>query len=189
VPDAEEAAKNNELTEMISGVVGDEKRFAKKILAIAPAEGLEEIRVGFRDESFEEFEILADGGDGCVPGVRGGRLGGFGPILVGPLKRVVAACGRRGKLEDVALRDAEVFEELPGRVGEVGWDGAAMLDGKVFDCVVEGGVGLASVEEVEDLLAELGLLGVRVLDRLGLLRFAHAEPSAYWMQTEGCRIR
>jgi hypothetical protein len=38
-----------------------------------------------------------------------------------------------------------------------------MPGGKVFDGFVEGRVSLASVEEFEDLLAELGLLGVRVL--------------------------
>src|SRR5580704_16696716 len=68
VPDAEEAAKNNELTEMISGVVGQEKHFAKKILAVAPAEGLEEIGIGLGDEGFEVLEILADGGDRSIPG-------------------------------------------------------------------------------------------------------------------------
>jgi hypothetical protein len=67
VPDAEEAAKNNKLTEMISGVVGDEKRFAKKILAVAPTEGLEEIGIGFGDEGLEVLEILANGGDRGVP--------------------------------------------------------------------------------------------------------------------------
>jgi len=163
VPDAEEAAKNNELTEMISGVVGDEKRFAKKILAVAPTEGLEEVGVGFGDKGFEELEVFADGSDGGVPGVRGGRLGRFGPVFGGPLERMVAAGGRRGELEDVALGDAEVFEELPGGVREVGWDGGAMLGGKVFDGVVEGNVGLTAAEEFENLLAELGLLGVRVL--------------------------
>jgi hypothetical protein len=146
VPDAEEAAKNNELTEMISGVVGDEKRLAKKILAVAPAEGLEEVGVGFRDESFEEFEIFADCGDGRVPGVCGGRLWGFGPVLFGPLEGVVAAGGWGGKIKDVALGDAKVFEKLPGGVGEVWWNGGAMLRRKVFDGFVEGGVGVASAE-------------------------------------------
>jgi hypothetical protein len=189
VPDAEEAAKNNELTEMISGVVSDEKRFAKKILAVAPAEGFEEVGVGFGDESFEELEVFADRGDRCIPGVCGGWLGGLGPVLFGPLERMVAAGGRRGELEDVPLGDAEMLEELPGGIGEIWWDGGAMLGRKIFDGVVEGGVGLASVEEIEDLFAEFGLFGVRVLGRIGLFRFAHAVPSAYWMQAEGCRIK
>src|SRR5579871_3585501 len=104
VPDAEEAAKNNELTEMISGVVSDEKRFAKKILAVAPAEGFEKVGLWFGDESFKELEVFADSGDGGVPGVRGRWLGRFGPVFFGPLERMVAASGRGGEMEDVALR-------------------------------------------------------------------------------------
>jgi hypothetical protein len=153
VPDAEEAAKNYELTEMISGVVGDEKRFAKEILAVAPAEGLEEVGFGPGDEGFEVFEVFVDGCDGGVPGVGGRRLGRFGPVIGGPLQRVIATGGRRGEVEDVALGDAEVLEELPGRVGEIGWNGAAMFGGEIFDGFVEGGVGLAAAKESDELFA------------------------------------
>ena len=66
--------------------------------------------------------------------------------------------GGAREVEDVALGDAEVLEKLPGGVGEVGWNGAAEIGGKVFDGFVEGGVGLAAFKESEELLAQGGLL-------------------------------
>ena len=180
MPDAEEAAKDNELTEMIRGVVGDKKRFAEKILSVAPTEGLEEIGLWPGDESFELLKIGANGGDRSIPGVRRGWRGRLGPVLFGPFEWMVAAGGRGGKVEDVALGDAEVFEELPGGVRQIGRDGGAVLGGKVFDGVVEGDVSLASAKEVDDLFAELGLVGV--------LRFAHAGSPPHWMQAEAVRV-
>jgi hypothetical protein len=40
-----------------------------------------------------------------------------------------------------------VFEKLPGRVWEFGWDGAAKFGGKVFQGVIEGDVGLAAAKK------------------------------------------
>jgi hypothetical protein len=55
VPRAEEAAKDDEFAEMVGGVVGEEESFAEEILAVAPAEGLEEVSVWIFDESDEFF--------------------------------------------------------------------------------------------------------------------------------------
>jgi hypothetical protein len=66
---------------------------------------------------------------------------------------MVAAGGRRREVEDVALGDAQVLEKLPGGVGEFGWDGAAEVGGEIFYGIVEGGVGLAALKEVDQLLA------------------------------------
>ena len=66
------------------------------------------------------------------------------PVVLGPLQGLVAASGWRREVQDVALGDAEVFEKLPGRVREVGWDSTAKFGGKVFQGVVEGDVGLAA---------------------------------------------
>jgi hypothetical protein len=56
-------------------------------------------------------------------------------------------------VEDVALRDAEMLEKLPGGVGEVGYNGAAVVGGEIFDGIVEGGVRLTALQEVDQLLA------------------------------------
>jgi hypothetical protein len=42
-----------------------------------------------------------------------------------------------------------VLKKLPGGVGEFGWDGAAKVGGEILDDFVEGGVGLAAVEEID----------------------------------------
>jgi hypothetical protein len=104
---------------MISGVVGDEKRFAKEILTVSPTEGFEEVGIRFRDEGFEKLKIFADGRDGGVPGVRGGWFGRFRPVFFGPLERMITAGGRRRKMEDVPLCNAQMLEELPGGVWQI----------------------------------------------------------------------
>jgi hypothetical protein len=55
VPGPEEAAEEDEFAEMMRVVVGEEKGFAKEILAVAPAEGLVEIIRGLFDESDKVF--------------------------------------------------------------------------------------------------------------------------------------
>jgi hypothetical protein len=66
---------------------------------------------------------------------------------------VVAAGGWRGEVEDIALGDTEVLEELPGGVGEILWDDATKIGGKILDGIVEGGVCLAAMEEVDQVFA------------------------------------
>jgi hypothetical protein len=66
---------------------------------------------------------------------------------------VVAAGGWRGEVEDVALGDAEMLEKLPGGVGEIRRYGAAEIGGEIVDGLVEGGVCLAAMKEVDQLLA------------------------------------
>lgn len=159
VPDVEEATDDDEFAEVVGVVVGDEKGFAEEVLAFAPAEGFVEVDVGFGEEGFEGALVGADGGDGVGPGMGVGRRGGFGPVVIGPGDVFVAAGGRGAELEDVALGDAEVFEDLPGGVWQVSGDGAVMFGGEVFDGGVEVGVGLAAGEQGEKLLDELGVRG------------------------------
>jgi len=64
---------------------------------------------------------------------------------------VVSAGGRRGEVEDVVLGDAEMLEELPGRVGEVVGDGGEVLGWEVLDGLIEGGVRLAAADKSQEL--------------------------------------
>ena len=147
MPDVEEAAEDDQFAKVVGGVVGDEQGFAEEVLAVAPAEGFVEIGFGVFDEGDEVFEVGAHGGDGLVPGVGRGWLRRLGPVVVGPFDGVVAAGGRSGEVEDVALCDAEVLEELPRGVRQIGWYDAAMIGWEVFDRIVEGSVGLATPKE------------------------------------------
>ncbi len=75
MPCAEQAAEDDEFAKVVGVVVGDEESFAEEVLAVAPAEGFVEVGVGLGEEGFELFGVAADGGDGLVPGVGGGRFG------------------------------------------------------------------------------------------------------------------
>jgi len=66
---------------------------------------------------------------------------------------MVAAGGWRGEVENVALGDAEMLEKLPGGVGEVRRDGATEAGRKTLDGLVEGGVCLTAMKDVDQLFA------------------------------------
>jgi len=61
----------------------------------------------------------------------------------------------RAEVENIPLGDAEMFEELPGGVGETYRNSTLMLDRKVLDGFIEGDVSLASFEESEQLFAKV----------------------------------
>src|ERR1700749_3247930 len=67
VPRAEEAAEEDEFADVVGVVVGDEERFAEKILAVAPAKGFVEVGGGFFDEGDKGLEVAMDRGNGFVP--------------------------------------------------------------------------------------------------------------------------
>jgi hypothetical protein len=86
---------------------------------------------------------------------------------------VLVAAGRgRGEVEDVALGEAHMIEDLPGRVGQVGRHFSAIRCGKVLDGRIEVGVGLAALEERQQLRDKrIGGLRHAALDARGS-RFA-----------------
>jgi hypothetical protein len=150
---------------VVGGVVGDEEGFAQQVLAGAPEEGLREVCAGLQDEGLELFAVMPHLFDGAVPCLGRWRLFLLRPVAVRPLHGVISTGGWRGEVEDVVLGDANVFEELPGGVGKAVGDGAAETGGEALDGVVEGGVGLAAVEEGDELGAEC--LRFRFGDRWG----------------------
>ena len=62
---------------------------------------------------------------------------------------VIASFRRSAEVQDVALRDAEMLNQLPGGVGQPIRDGPAKVSGKVFDGVIERSVRLAAGEQGE----------------------------------------
>jgi len=95
-------------------------------LALTPGEGFYERRfVSFLEELEEGFSVGVDGVDGLLPGGWGGRGGGFGPVVVGPLFLCVVALGVVAEVEHVLLGDAEVLDDLPGGVRKAFGDFAA----------------------------------------------------------------
>ena len=134
-------------------MIGDEESFAEQVLAVAPTERF--VEVGFRIlyKRLKVFCVGTNSGDALIPGVTCWRLWGFWPVVVGPLHAVIAAGWRRGEVEDVALCDAKVIEDLPGGVGKITCYSASEICGKVLDYFVEGDVGLSAVKEGDQLFA------------------------------------
>ena len=62
--------------------------------------------------------------------------------------------GVEAEVEDVVLRQAYVFEQLPRRVLEAGSESAALVGGNAFDRLVESDVGLFPVENAREVIAE-----------------------------------
>ena len=87
--------------------------------------------------------------------MRGGGLGGFGPVVVGPRYGLIAAGGRRAKQEDIVLGDANMFEQLPRGVWQTFWNGSTMLFGKVLHGIVKGCMGLSTIKQRHQLFAKL----------------------------------
>src|SRR6266545_8282226 len=52
------------------------------------------------------------------------------------------------------LGDAEVFQQVPGRVGDMGWIGIHLGAGKGCDRLVEGHVGMTTAQLCEQLLTQ-----------------------------------
>jgi hypothetical protein len=87
-----------------------------------------------------------------VPGLLVGRSGGLWPVAFGEFWRDVFWV--TGEFEDVPLREAQVFEELPCGMLGVFWDYALEVDGPIFCDGFEIGVGLASFEEFDEMIWE-----------------------------------
>src|SRR5215831_5843837 len=107
----------------------------------------------------------------CI-GIR--RLRGLRPVAFGPLWGLVVLVA--AEFEDVPLRDAQVLEEHPGGVREVGGLGAVEFGPEVFDGVFKCGVGVATFQEFEEMFAQ------------GLGRvFGHRFPPRDWMLRDSWR--
>src|SRR5215469_11203118 len=170
---------------MIGVMVGYQERFAQQVLPLTPAEGLVEVGGWLGDEGFEDLEVFADSGDGRVPGVSGGRLGRLGPVAVRPFHGLITAGGRSGKINNVALSETEVLENLPSRVRQSGRDFAAMLRGEIGDNFIKGCVRLPSTKKPKELLANF--FGGRVSLRVRGGGFRHIVPSPEELDARGVR--
>lgn len=175
LPGAEKAAKVEQLAEVVRVVVGDEEGLAQDGLSVAPGNFGEEIGLGVFDERPHGLEVASKLLDALVPGGSVGRRGGFRPVSGGPGRRDVF--GIAAELEDVPLSETEVFEEHPGGVGKVGGLRTAKRGWKIFDDDVEGGVGVAAVQKIEEVPAQR-LIVVGHWDFPRLIGFRRASGDA-----------
>jgi len=121
-------------------------------LAIAPGNLREEVCFRIANQILQSFQIAEHLFHAFIPGFGGRRGFGFRPVAFGPLGRFVLLVA--AEFEYVPLGDADVFEEHPGGVREIGGLGAAEVRRETLDDVFEFGMGVASAEEFEEMFTE-----------------------------------
>ena len=94
------------------------------------ARKVEKILVFVLNELGERARIFGEGFYTCIPGLRVGRRFFGGPIAFRPLGRFIFRISR--KLENIVLRDAQMFKQLPGRMRAPGVMAAHSRAGKSF---------------------------------------------------------
>lgn len=116
-----------------------------------PSPGEGGVQRSMADEFFEGGAVAMDLAEGFGPGFGIGRRGGPVPVVVGPFQGLVGGFSVEvavlAEVEDVALGDADVFDDLPSRVGQTLRDNAAKPGGDGFDGAVEGDMGLSDIEQ------------------------------------------
>ncbi len=150
-PGAEGAAEVYELTQVVRIVVGQHQRFAQNCLALAVGDRRVEIGFWIFDEANHVAQVALESGDGVVPLLVVARGRGFRPVALGKFGRDVFAVA--AEFQNIPLRDAGVFEELPPGVGEALRVGAALGRGEVLDGVHEMDVGAAALQQGDELFA------------------------------------
>lgn len=145
LPGSEYTADEKQFADVPGVVIGNLQGLAEKGLSVSVGEGGEEIGSGVGYEFSEGGEVVVKGANGVVPGLVVGRFSGGGPVAGGPVGRFMG--GIATEFEHVPLTDAEVFEHLPGTVGNARGADAAQLGGEIGDDVIEIGVGVSFGEE------------------------------------------
>jgi len=97
------------------------------------------------EEAFEAPAVGPEGGDALLPGLGRGWSGRLGPIHIGPLQRAVARV--HAEIQDVALSEAQVFKQLPRRVGQALGLHAPKARGKALDRGIKIHMRILPVEQ------------------------------------------
>jgi hypothetical protein len=117
LPRAEQPPKHDQLAGVIGVVVCDEQGFAQQVLALAPCKRFHKgSRCGVPEQLFKVLTVLLDLVDGVVPCTRVWRFRSVWPVRRRPLSGFVRAILIPAEVEDIALRDADMLNDLPGGV-------------------------------------------------------------------------
>jgi hypothetical protein len=132
-------------------VIDEQYDLAKVGLARAVGNAGEEIDDGVHDEVREPLAIIAKRAHAAFPGVRAPGSGGRGPVLG---HRRFAVGRIDAEIENIALRPAQVLDELPRRMrkGRCGRTSSAHRD--AIHCRVEADVGILPRQQPAQVLAE-----------------------------------
>src|SRR6185295_16101748 len=133
-------------------------------------------------DPLDELRAVGEEGRDALPpplGVRSGAL--RRPMALGPRGRYMP--GIAAPIEDVALRDPQVLDELPGRMLDAWRALSRALGRKAGHALLEGEVGRAAAQEFEHPRAEIrlvdrGLAAVRRLRQIERRRLPGRRPGA-----------
>ena len=144
----EEVSRVSDLTKKHSEVIVDTV-FRSIIEALHRGEKIER-RVG--RHGLQGLAVASNLAHAVLPGLSGWRGRRLRPIVIRPAPFTVR--GVSAKLEDVALGEPNVFEELPRRIRQTGWLLAAQRFGDVLDRAIEPDVCVFPVEQPCEVLTE-----------------------------------
>src|SRR5579863_2690162 len=102
---------------MIGVVIGHQQCFAQERLSLSVRDARVQVRGGVRDELLHGFKVSFKR---CYTLVPCPRIRGSccrGPVAAWPVWRHVT--GITAKLEDIPLRDTQVLDNLPSRMGRI----------------------------------------------------------------------
>ncbi len=152
----QQAPEEHDLPLVVRVVVRDQERLPHQARSVRVGQGGQEVVPGVPHERLHGRKVLEERGDGPVPRRGVGRRVSRRPVALGPGGRDVARVA--AELQDVGLRDADVLEETPRRVGlSVGPDAAERL-GPSGEGGLHRPVRAAAGEEVEEALTH-GVVG------------------------------
>ena len=114
VPGAEQPAKQRELSEMVSIVVGHYESLPQNGLSRPMWNSRRQVGSGIADELLHPFAVFREAGDASGPRRVIGRRAVRRPVVVRESKLDVV--GLHAEVEDVALRNPQVLDQLPATV-------------------------------------------------------------------------
>src|SRR5947209_2362129 len=137
---------------MMGIVVRYQHCFPKNRLSISPRNLCEQIRFRIAYELLHGFEILVERLNTLVPRRCGRWRRLLWPIILRPAELFVFRIA--AEIENVPLRDAQMFEEHPCRMRQSLRDRATQFSRKITDDLVESRMRVAAIEQFEKMFAE-----------------------------------
>jgi hypothetical protein len=112
-----------------------------------------EIYLRIQGQALQLLTVATESSDTLIPGKRGRRGSGFGPVVIRPAPFLVRRID--AELQNVVLGDAKVLEQLPGRVGKACRDLSPETGGESRDNLVEAGMRVVPIEQTSNARADL----------------------------------
>ncbi len=137
---------------MIRVVIGDQQQLAKVGLSVAVWNSGEQVDTAIRGDALQRPAVGAEPRERRVPRLRILWPRRLGPVIVGPF--LLAVPRIPAELEDVALRDTHVLDDVPDRVRAGRRHGAAEPRRHSAYRVIEGDMSTPPVQEVGQLRAQ-----------------------------------